>query len=353
MILGTFVQGNPGNTLVDKLISHTYGPSYYNSRITTLGGYKFYNNTALNTIDCPNVSNIGWATFQGCTNLKTANLGAVTNLQGATFSGCTNLTSLNVAWSSITAMSTNTFNGCNNLPISITNTSTIIPQGAFQGCSKMTYGSFPNATTISQNAFTLCLATEIYCPKVTTFAQEAFKQATSVLSLNFPNFNGALQNRNFESCYRMSYFSAPGITLAPLFAFHHCSSLTSIILPKCSNIQSGTFAGCINLSFAYFSWTTTTASITATLTFQSCYNLLSLYLLGPNRMTLNNVNAFNSTPISNYTTSTGGVQGSIYVPSSLYASYIAATNWITYSDRFVSMTDAEISAVKAQLGVED
>jgi len=88
--------------------------------------------------------------------LKTVNLGEVTNLQGATFSGCTNLTSLNVAWSSIAAMSNDTFNGCSNLPISITNISTIIPQNAFRGCSKMTYGSFPNATTISQNAFTLC-----------------------------------------------------------------------------------------------------------------------------------------------------------------------------------------------------
>jgi len=55
--------------------------------------------------------------------------------------------------------------------------------------------------------------------------------------------------------------------------------------------------------------------------------------------TLGNINAFVDTPISTRTDSTGGVQGSIFVPESLYSSYIAATNWATYSARFVSMTD--------------
>ena len=60
---------------------------------------------------------------------------------------------------------------------------------------------------------------------------------------------------------------------------------------------------------------------------------------------LQNINAFTSTPISNYTTSTGGVYGSIYVPESLYSSYIASTNWVTYSDRFVSLTSTEIASL--------
>ena len=46
---------------------------------------------------------------------------------------------------------------------------------------------------------------------------------------------------------------------------------------------------------------------------------------------------FTSTPIAGYTTSTGGVYGSIFVPASLYDRYISATNWVTYSSRFVSV----------------
>jgi hypothetical protein len=42
--------------------------------------------------------------------------------------------------------------------------------------------------------------------------------------------------------------------------------------------------------------------------------------------TLRYSNAFSSTPIAGYTTSTGGIYGSIYVPASLYESFKTATN---------------------------
>ena len=71
--------------------------------------------------------------------------------------------------------------------------------------------------------------------------------------------------------------------------------------------------------------------------FSKCYNLLSVYLNVSSVTALSNVNAFISTPISDYTTSTGGVYGSIFVPTSLYSSFISATNWATYSSRIVSM----------------
>jgi len=70
--------------------------------------------------------------------------------------------------------------------------------------------------------------------------------------------------------------------------------------------------------------------------FARCYHLLSLYLLASTMYKLQNINVFSSTPISTYTTSTNGVNGSIIVPASLLASYQAATNWVTYSSRFSS-----------------
>jgi hypothetical protein len=47
--------------------------------------------------------------------------------------------------------------------------------------------------------------------------------------------------------------------------------------------------------------------------------------------------ALSSTPIWGYTTSTGGVYGSVYVPSSLLTSFKTATNWVTISDRIVGV----------------
>jgi hypothetical protein len=46
---------------------------------------------------------------------------------------------------------------------------------------------------------------------------------------------------------------------------------------------------------------------------------------------------FYSTPIGGRTTSTGGVYGSVFVPSSLYSSFITATNWTSISARIVSV----------------
>ena len=80
--------------------------------------------------------------------------------------------------------------------------------------------------------------------------------------------------------------------------------------------------------------------------FRSCYNLLSLYLLKTTAIiSLSGTSQFLSTPISTYTTSTGGEYGKIYVPSSLYATYIANTSWKAYSARFVSLTSDQIAAL--------
>ena len=76
--------------------------------------------------------------------------------------------------------------------------------------------------------------------------------------------------------------------------------------------------------------------------FSYCSVLLSLYILGASIYSLKNINVFANTPISNMTTYTDGINGSIFVRESLYNSYITSTNWVTYSLRFVSLTDAQI-----------
>jgi hypothetical protein len=70
--------------------------------------------------------------------------------------------------------------------------------------------------------------------------------------------------------------------------------------------------------------------------FKECYNLTSLYLTNSVVCTLNNSNAFSSTPIDGYSASTG-TYGSIYVPASLLTAYQSATNWTYFSSRFVGI----------------
>lgn len=364
MILGTFFNKQLNNE-TDRLISRTYNGYYENQSVDYIGWRAFGYNTNLTEVSLPNVTSLGYAPFIGCTGLLSAyipnctyvsegafsactalrnvDITSCTYISQNAFSGCTNLSQLSIAsWGDITFLGSRAFQNCNKLPISITNSHiTTLYTAVFQACSSMTYASFPYATAIQQNAFTLCLASVIYAPNVTSFGAEALKQATSVKSLYFPAHAGALTNRTFESCYQATEIDIPMATNAPLFCFRHCSKLTSLKLTSCYNIGSGAFAGDINLSVVYFNWTSSNPVIGSTAAFQSCYNLLSLYLLGPNVMSLSNINAFTSTPISNYTTSTGGIQGSIYVPESLYSTYIASTNWVTYAARFVSLNSQE------------
>jgi len=79
--------------------------------------------------------------------------------------------------------------------------------------------------------------------------------------------------------------------------------------------------------------------------FRRCYRLLSAYFLGTSVPELQHSNAFLSTPIAGYTSSTGGVLGSIFVRASLLTSFQSATNWAYFSERFVSLTDEEIAAL--------
>ena len=131
----------------------------------------------------------------------------------------------------------------------------------------------------------------------------------------------------------LSYSALIGLIATIIYFKYNKSLVLKIVDMSCVAINMYTFYGCTNL---------TTVSLSActsidTYAFRSCYNLLSLYLLGSSIPTLASTNAFISTPISAYTTSTGGVYGSIYVPSSLYNSYLTATNWSQFSSRFVSV----------------
>ena len=113
----------------------------------------------------------------------------------------------------------------------------------------------------------------------------------------------------------------------------------------CSKVVGGAFHGCESLSFLLIAGSSPTYSFSAG-TFEGCFRLVSFYLLGSNVFnTMYVPSVFSSTPIVGYTEYTDGVYGSIFVRASLYNTYISATNWVTISSRFVSLTDAQIAAL--------
>ena len=107
--------------------------------------------------------------------------------------------------------------------------------------------------------------------------------------------------------------------------------MTTASMPKLTTLATSAFVACYKLSQFTIP---ATVSIIQPSTFLNCSALISLRIEGSTLKTLSATNAFGGTPLS-VSTLTGNF-GSIYVPASLYASYIAATNWKTYSARMVS-----------------
>ena len=200
-------------------------------------------------------------------------------------------------YSSLTSL---TLAGCEN-----------IGSSAFQNCSSLTSVNFPVCTTVGNSAFYGCTSlTTANFPVCTIIGNNAFTNCSSLTSVSFPactNIGGTA----FTGCFSLTEANFPVCTSIGNTAFQNCSSLTSVNFPACTSIGENAF--------------------------YSCRKLLSLYLLGSSVCTLQNSNAFTSTPIAGYTTSTNGVYGSIYVPASLYNSYKTATNWSYFADRFVSI----------------
>ncbi len=181
-------------------------------------------------------------------------------------------------------------------------------------------------------AFMQASITTVDLPNVYFLGKSAFASCYKLTHVDLPNAT-TIDSDAFFNCSKLTDVSIPAVTTIGNRAFGDCISISEINLPSATNVGTYTFQQCYNLRTVKLP----VASTIGQYVFSRCFNLLSLYLLGSSVTTLTNKNAFQSTPISTYTASTGGVYGSIFVPSSLYNDYIAATNWSLYAARFVSV----------------
>ena len=203
---------------------------------------------------------------------------------------------------------------------------------AFLYCSALTSVSFPLCTTIGENAFQNCaVLTSVSSPFCSMIRDNAFQSCSALTSVNFSACT-TIGNRAFQDCSALTSVNFPFCSTIAGYAFQSCTALTSVSFPVCRMISYCTFSRCTALTSVSFP----VCRAISDYAFIYCYRLISLYLTGSSICTLNNSNAFISTPIGGYST-TAGQYGSIYVPASLLASYQAATNWTYFSSRFIGV----------------
>lgn len=232
-----------------------------------------------------------------------------------------------------------------------------IEPNAFRSCRELLYADFPSVQHIGSGAFSSC-AKLSYAnfPALSSAWYSIFISCPNLTSVNLGNLS-EIPNGTFSSCVKLETVIVHDITSIGAYAFYNCQSFTGFDFGSCTYIGSNAFSGCRALKTANFPMLTASipsacftgctslsmgsfpkvSAIVGNNTFSNCSVLLSLYFLGSSVVELATPTIFSNTPISGYTTHTGGVHGSIFVPASLYDAYRSATNWSVYADRFVSV----------------
>lgn len=254
------------------------------------------------------LSSVKAGLFMNCTYMTTISLPSATRIADYAFYNCQKLT--NITFPKCVTLGQYVFAQCSSLNTVDFPLVSNVGNNAFYVCSNLTSISFPAATTINANAFARCSKlNEITMPECTYVSMSGFASCANLQSIYFPKCT-SLANYAFNTCNLLTNVSMPVLQIINNSAFSNCYALSTISLPAATTISVGAF--------------------------MKCYNLKSLYLMGSSLCTLNNSNAFTSTPIGGYSTS-AGTYGSIYVPASLLTSYKAATNWTYFSSRFVGV----------------
>ena len=119
----------------------------------------------------------------------------------------------------------------------------------------------------------------------------------------------------------------PAATQVGTSAFQNCTSLTTVDFPVATSISTSAFRNCTSLTTVDFP----VATSISTYAFYGCSALTSLTLSKNQVATLSSTNALQGTPIASGT-------GYVYVPDDLVDQYKAATNWATYANQIMPIS---------------
>lgn len=328
---------NPVDYITPWLNKTMSGELIAPSSVTEIDAFAFANFSNLTLASFPNCSIIYNYAFQSCYSLTTISFPACTSIGNSVFYSCSSLR-YGAVFPLCTYIGSNAFRGAElyslsaPLCISIGSSAFVSP-----GKTLFTYNytiSLPECISIGAYAFSGCNSIyNVSLPKCRTLGDHVFQYCSKLSSIYLPLCN-TIHWGCFSACYSLTSINLPQLTILSSETFHSCFHLENISVPKVAAIWSSALFQCYALSILSLP---SCSLIAGSYAFDYCYNLLSLYLMSTSVVVLSNSNTFNNTPIAGVTTSTGGVYGSIYVPASLLASYKAATNWATFSDRIVGV----------------
>ena len=271
----------------------------------TIGSYAFYSHQKLTAVNFPSCSSIGDYAFNRASSLESAIFPACEMIGLYAFASCK-------------SMKTANFPAC-----------VIVSSYAF-AYAGITSASFPSCTTIGERAFAQCQFSSVDLPSCVTMGSYAFDNCDSLQTINLPMCS-AIAVSAFSGCNKLTEVNASACTEVGSSAFRYGSKLATVNIPSCQTLHPYAFAYCYSLP----SISLPACNQIKTSAFYGCSRLISVWL-GSSFCALAGSNAFSSTPIGGYST-VAGQYGSVFVPESLYSTYIADSVWAYLSSRIVSV----------------
>lgn len=209
-----------------------------------------------------------------------------------------------------------------------------IGQKCFANCVQLSKINIGQSVSLKDNAFQNCTSlTDVELENVVSYTVTSgvhpFSGCTALKRINIGGTLTTIPQSAFISLNALTHVNLPDASIIGIKAFYNCTSLSDVYILEAEKLYTSAFAYCSALKTITLP---KVDNISAT-AFGSCTSLIEIHLTGSSVATLANANAFINTPLS-ISTLTGNF-GSIYVPTSLYESYIAAANWKNYKDRIV------------------
>lgn len=268
----------------------------------------------IEALNLPNATYINTSALYYCQSLTAVSMPSVSQVGNSAFCSCSKLQ--NVYAPELTSVGASAFAYCSSLASIVLSSNPVLNNAAFAYCKSLSiFPALSTMTSIGVNAFTGTALSSVNCPNVEYIGNSAFSNCSELLYASFPKYQSTL-----------------------IDTFYSCSKLTSVYIPLVSSMSQA-FRGCRSLASLRFD----SVNRIGNFTFYDCRSLSALYIFDVNVPSLQNVNAFNSTPMSVSTYI--GTFGSIYVRASLLESYKTAAIWSVYSARMVGLTDEEIAAL--------
>ena len=197
-----------------------------------------------------------------------------------------------------------------------------------------TYLSLPNVVTSQKDGVFRNATIGTLEMENLTLCRNYYFNNLKVQTLNIPNLvtcgSGAFEMCNIDSLNLPEFVNCTGQT-----AFKNMPNLLTAVLPSCTTPGNWSFERCTTLQAVDF---TALSTIPQGL-FNYCTALDSLILRNTTAVTLQNVNAFNNM---------GGKAVTVYVPSSLVATYPTLTNWSSVTGATLTFASIEGSQYETQ-----